>query len=152
MASAEDVRRLLDIEEIRRVTYTYAEICDDNHNPDRIGSVFTEDGVWDGGEMYGTLRGQAEIREGFKGFSAAIDFSRHNLLNNIIDVDGDTAKARWYWLGLYRKRGGPDYIQAGTYYFDYKRTDRGWLISSVRPVAKISARTSVGWEHELFQV
>src|SRR5262245_34363360 len=36
------ITRLEDIEAIKQLKARYCEICDDNHNPDRITSVFTE--------------------------------------------------------------------------------------------------------------
>ena len=38
--------RLEDIEAIKQLKARYCEICDDDHNPERITSVFAEDGVW----------------------------------------------------------------------------------------------------------
>ena len=42
------VQRLEDIEAIRQLKAEYCDICDDSHNPDRIVTIFTEDGVWEG--------------------------------------------------------------------------------------------------------
>jgi len=57
--------RLEDIEAIKQLKARYCEICDDDHNPDRITSVFAEDGIWEGAE-FGTANGHANIRKLFE--------------------------------------------------------------------------------------
>src|SRR5208337_4895135 len=43
--------RLEDIEAIKQLKARYCEICDDDHNPDRITLVFAEDGIWESAEF-----------------------------------------------------------------------------------------------------
>jgi hypothetical protein len=43
--------RLEDIEAIKQLKARYCEICDDDHNPERITSVFAEDAVWESAEF-----------------------------------------------------------------------------------------------------
>ena len=59
--------RMEDIEAIKQLKALYCEICDDDHNPDRIVSIFAEDGIWEGRGI-GTANGHAEIRALFEGF------------------------------------------------------------------------------------
>jgi len=94
------ITRLEDIEAIKQLKARYCEICDDAHNPDRITSVFVEDGIWES-EDFGTAHGHEELRELFKGFQKLISFSQHNVMNPIITIDGDRAKGTWYFLGPY---------------------------------------------------
>jgi SnoaL-like domain len=86
--------RLEDIEAIKQLKARYCEICDDDHNPERITSVFAEDGVWES-EEFGVGRGHAEIRKLFQGFQKMIEFSQHNVMNPIIEVHGDRATGEW---------------------------------------------------------
>ena len=79
---------LEDIEAIKQLKARYCAICDDDHNPDKIASVFAEDGIWEGGD-FGQARGHAAIRKLFEGFKKLISFSQHNLMNPIIEVNGD---------------------------------------------------------------
>ena len=58
---------LEDIEAIKQLKARYCAICDDDHNPDKIGSVFAEDGIWEGGD-FGKAQGHAAIRKLFEGF------------------------------------------------------------------------------------
>ena len=46
------IKRLEDIEEIKQLKALYCEICDDDHNPDRIVTIFTVDGIWEGCLLY----------------------------------------------------------------------------------------------------
>jgi limonene-1,2-epoxide hydrolase len=84
--------RLEDIEAIKQLKARYCEICDDDHNPERINSVFAEDGIWESAE-FGTARGHAEIRQLFQKFQKLIEFSQHNVMNPIIEVHGERATA-----------------------------------------------------------
>ena len=40
--------RIEDIEAVKQLKATYCDICDDDHNPDRITTIFAEDGIWEG--------------------------------------------------------------------------------------------------------
>ncbi|QLC90770.1 nuclear transport factor 2 family protein [Priestia megaterium] len=131
-----EIQKLVDIEAIKQLKYTYAEICDDNHNPNRICSVFTEDAIWDGGEQYGKFIGHDQIRKAFAEFSKSIDLSQHNMTNPIITVDGDEAKGQWYAFGIFRKNND-DFIQAVTYFDEYMKVDGKWLIKKLVPQLKL---------------
>ena len=41
--------RMEDIEAIKQLKARYCEICDDDHNPNRITTLFVEDGIWERG-------------------------------------------------------------------------------------------------------
>ena len=45
------IDRLESIEAIKQLRALYCEICDDDHNPDRITQVFAEDAIWEAGEQ-----------------------------------------------------------------------------------------------------
>jgi len=95
--------RIEDIEAIKQLKARYCEICDDDHNPERIASVFAEDGIWESAE-FGTAKGHADIRKLFQGFQKLIEFSQHNVMNPIIDVQGDRATGEWYFMGPFKFR------------------------------------------------
>lgn len=71
------ITRLEDIEAIKQLKARYCEICDDTHNPDRITSIFAEDGIWES-EDFGTARGHEEIRELFRGFEKLFSVTQRN--------------------------------------------------------------------------
>ncbi len=89
------VRALEDTDAIRNLKARYAELCDDNYNPDGIAALFVEDAVWESGSL-GRFKGREAIREFFRGASKIFTFAIHYSLNPQIEVTGDTARARWY--------------------------------------------------------
>jgi hypothetical protein len=93
------VDRLESIESIRRLKAIYCMYCDARYDADGICSLFTEDGVWDGGPSFGRYAGLVQIRKFFRGVSSDIVFAAHLVLNPIITVDGDSAHGKW-WLHM----------------------------------------------------
>lgn len=133
------IQILTDTEAIKQLTYRYAEICDDSHNPDRICSVFTADAVWDGGEQFGKFCGHSEIQAGFAGFSKTISISQHQMANAIISVDGNKATGEWAAVSILGKEDG-NFILAVRYYKNYEKVNGRWLIKHLRPVCSIEER------------
>ncbi|MEM7220414.1 MAG: nuclear transport factor 2 family protein [Pseudomonadota bacterium] len=126
------IQRLEDIEAIRVLKARYCEVCDDDHNPDDIVTLFAPDGIWEG-EGIGRACGHDELRELFTGFAAAISFSQHMVHNPIIEVHGDRATGRWYFFGTFTMReGGQALWQACRYHEDYRRIDGAWKIQHLR--------------------
>src|ERR1700724_2200732 len=108
MNNAELQKRLTvlqDIEAIKRLKAEYCDICDDDHNQDRIVSIFAEDGIWEG-KGVGRAEGHAELRKLFKSFAERISFSQHNVFNPQIEVNGNAAHGRWTFLGPFTLRKG----------------------------------------------
>ncbi len=62
------INRLEDLEAIKQLKARYCEICDDDHNPDRITSIFDKDGVWEAGESAGheAMQRSASCSRGFR--------------------------------------------------------------------------------------
>ena len=149
------IARLEDIEAIRQLKAEYCEICDDSHNPDRITTIFTEDGIWEGRGI-ATAKGHAEIRQLFERFQAMMDFTQHMTLNPRIKVDGDHASGTWYFFGPFRFRATDDTSanakwQAARYHEDYRRVDGVWKIAHLK-IARpsISVDYDKGWADSLF--
>ena len=92
------ITRLEDIEAIKKLKAVYCDICDDMHNPDRIGALFAEDGIWESAD-FGKAVGPPAVRELFQKFQNMFSFSQHNIMNPIIDVNGNHATAQWYIMG-----------------------------------------------------
>ena len=70
------ITRLEDLEAIKQLKARYCEICDDDHNPERIASIFTEDGIWEGRGI-GKAQGHHEIKELFQNFQRMISYAQH---------------------------------------------------------------------------
>jgi len=88
------VRRLEDIEAIKKLTATFTYLIDDRDWQSLL-ELFTEDCKYDAGIA------QYEGREGLIKFfrddlPAGFSFSAHMLHNTVIDVNDDRATGRWY--------------------------------------------------------
>ena len=133
------IMRLEDIEEIKRLKATYCEICDDLHNPDRIASVFAEDAVWESPD-FGRAQGHDEIRALFQQFRDMFVFSQHNIMNPIINVDGDRATGMWYIMGpwTYTEDEESKWL-ALRYDDDYVKVDGVWKYQHLRAALRMVA-------------
>ena len=86
---------LEDAEAIRNLKARYAALCDQQYDADGIAMLFTEDALWESPGL-GRFEGREAIRNFFRGASEIFSFAIHYSLNGEIEVDGDTARARWY--------------------------------------------------------
>ncbi len=126
------ITRLEDIEAIRQLKARYCEICDDDHNPDLITTIFTEDGIWEG-DGIGRSEGHAEIRALFENFQKMISFSQHMVQNPIIEVAGTTATGRWYFFGTFTYyKNNQARWQAARYHETYEKVDGEWKIKHLK--------------------
>jgi hypothetical protein len=140
------ITRLEDLESIKQLKSRYCEICDDNHDSERITSIFTDDGVWEG-KGIGKAQGHAEIKALFENFQKTISYSQHMVLNPIIEVDGTTATGVWYFFGPFTfYKDNQAMWQAARYREDYEKIDGTWKIKHLRVKGPgMSARYEAGW-------
>ena len=142
------ISRLEDLEAIKQLKSRYCEICDDDHNPDRIVSIFAEDGIWEGRGI-GTARGRAEIRTLFENFQKTISYSQHMVMNPVIEIDADgvRAHATWYFFGMFTfYEGNQAKWQAARYHEDYSKVNGEWKIQHLRVKGPgMSADYEKGW-------
>ena len=124
--------RMEDIEAIKQLKATYCEICDDDHDPDRIVTIFTTDCVWEGRGI-GRAEGHDELRALFGRFQQMMSFSQHMTMNPRIHVDGDSASGTWYFLGPFTFRDGNQAKwQAARYNETYRKVDGEWKIEHLK--------------------
>ena len=145
MATIEErLRRLEDIESIKRLKAWYAECADAKYTPehekktgaelDRIAwdqaLCFTEDAQWRAGP-FGQLDGRQAIYESFR--TKSWRFTIHFFMNSVIEVNGDEAEGRWltWLLGTDKTQQKPVHMVAYTY-DTYRRVDARWLIATTR--------------------
>src|SRR5688500_16420180 len=86
---------LEDAEAIRNLKARYAALCDKQYDSDGIAMLFTEDALWESPGL-GRVEGREAIRNFFREASGIFTFAIHYSLNGHIEVEGDTARARWY--------------------------------------------------------
>ena len=121
------MQRLEDIEALRQLKYRYFAAADDNYDADAVAALFTEDGVWDGGDL-SRYEGRAAIRESFNSVKFSVQLALHYGTNPIIQVTGDEAACRWYlWLPKISTDGAHRRIQVGAYIDRCRRQGEHWL-------------------------
>ena len=136
---------LEDIEAIKKLKALYCDICDDDHNQDRIVTIFAEDGIWESKDL-GKAQGHAELRKLFKSFQERISFSQHNVMNPMIEVNGDTAKGSWYFFGPFTFRKGNRAVWlAARYEDDYVKVNGQWKFKHLRAIGRMAAPYEKGW-------
>ena len=136
---------LEDIEAIKKLKARYCEICDDDHNQDRIVQIFAEDGIWESKD-FGAAKGHTELRKLFKSFADRISFSQHNVMNPIIEVSGNTAKGSWYFLGPFTfRKGNRQMWLAARYEDDYVKINGEWKFKHLRAIGRMAAPYEKGW-------
>jgi len=140
------ITTLLDIEAIKQLKAEYCDICDDDHDPDRIVGIFSEDCVWEG-KGVAIARGHAELRRLFEGFARQVSFSQHNVFNPRIHVDGDRAHGIWNLLGPFTFREGRRQLWVAVRYEeDYVKIAGKWKIARLLGVGRMAASFEEGWE------
>jgi len=144
------MQRLEDIEAIRRLKIRYAQFCDANYDPDGLASLFTEDAVWDGGDL-GVYEGREAIRAFFAGASQHFTFALHYILGHQIDIAPATneASGSWYILEPATVDGRAVWI-AATYNDRYRKVDGQWLFSRVNANIAFFTPFESGWMKERF--
>ena len=144
------VRILEDAEAIRNLKARYAAYCDDNYNPDKIAELFVEDAVWESGSL-GRFEGREAIREFFQGASKIFTFALHYGLNPQIEVDGDTARARWYlFMPCTVSDGNKAMWRAGIDDEEYVRVNGEWKFKSKTSTGVFNTPFEEGWANVRF--
>jgi len=142
------LQRLEDIESIKQLKARYCAFCDESYNAQGIASLFTEDGVWDGGNL-GKAEGHDAIVKFFERAPSAFSFAIHNVMNPIIEIDGDRATGRWYLLQplTRRSRKGDESAMwlAGRYEDQYVRIGREWKFKQLKFITRLLASYQEGW-------
>ncbi len=133
------ITRIEDIEAIKQLKARYCDICDDMHNPDRIASVFAEDGIWESGD-FGVAQGHEKIRELFAGFKRLFSFSQHNITNPLIEINGDKATGVWYIMGPWTEtEGNKEIWMSARYVDDYVKINNEWKYQHLRVAVRMVA-------------
>ena len=144
------VRALEDVDAIRNLKATYAAYCDDNYNPDKIAELFIEDAVWESGAL-GRFEGREAIREFFRGASKIFTFAIHYGLNPHIEVNGETARARWYlFMPCTLGEGNQATWRAGIDDEEYVRVNGEWKFKSKTSTGIFSTPFDQGWAQNRF--
>lgn len=136
MTLEQRIQRLEDIEAIKKLQATYGHYCDKGWNDKdmyyrEVASLFTEDATWDSPLMAMHAKGHEEIAQLFADMNESSEFFMHSFSNPIIDIEGDTAKAKW----LLYVGGNIDektVLTFASYDNVYVRTEAGWRIKAIQ--------------------
>lgn len=142
------MQRMEDIEALKSLKYEYGLICDDHYNPDRIVQLFTDDGIWDGGEAVGVHQGHDAIRQLFINIANMIEFAVHYFLQPVIEIEenGNTAVGRWHLWQPSTLKGGSAVWLAGIEYDEYRKVKGKWLISKTKLDVLFMTPFEEGWQ------
>lgn len=129
MTDAARLRRLEDVEAIRRLLVAYGRHLD-RRDFAAYAALFADGGVWDGG--FGAATGPAEIQAMMQKMigGTLIEGPQRNyhLMSSFdIEVDGDTGRAwsRWTFVGL-DAENRPRVLYAGRYDDELVREHGAW--------------------------
>src|ERR1700693_6547951 len=126
------LQALEDAEAIRNLKARYAALCDKQYDADGIVMLFTEDALWESPGL-GRFEGREAIRNFFRGASEIFSFAIHYSLNGQIEVDDDTARARWYlFMPCTVAAGNRAMWRASIDHETYARVGETWMFASKR--------------------
>jgi ketosteroid isomerase-like protein len=140
---------LEDAEVIRNLKARYAALCDNRYDADGIAELFTDDAVWESPAL-GRFEGREAIRS-FKEVSGIFSFAIHYSLNGHIEVEGDTARARWYlFMPCTVAAGNQAVWRAGIDHETYARLNGTWMFRHKRSEPLMSVPFETGWARTRF--
>ena len=134
----EKIQYLYDVEQIKRLKYQYCRYNDGGWAGQPLShqgpsaDLFTEDGVWDGSPIV-VAKGREEIRKLFANF-ANLPMAYHSVLNPMIDIEGDFAKAHWHLIAGGLSFDGTASLGFSGYEDEYVRTPQGWRIKLMKVI------------------
>jgi len=141
------VDKLRSLQDINALKHRYWHYNDIGLLGDKIAPLFTEDGVWSNAEL-GHYEGRKEIRDFFNGASEALPFCAHVGMNPIIDIDGETAVAKWRAIlpGTFVEDGvRRSHLILIDYLDDFRRIDGRWFIKKLDILFNFNVEFGAAW-------
>ncbi len=144
------LRVLEDIEAIKKLKARYCAYCDNNYDADGIAALFTEDAVWDGGK-FGRYEGREAIRTFFRGAPRIFPFAIHQVMNPIIEVEGEQAKGQWYLFQPATLAEGNQAVWlAARYEEEYVKVGSEWKFKRLKVFPSFLTPYDQGWVKKRF--
>jgi ketosteroid isomerase-like protein len=103
----------------------------DATDADAFVDCFVDDAELDV-SVYGTARGEAELREFVAWVDDAVAHSAHLVANPILEIDGDAATATWYYVVILEYPDGEVEFGQGRYYDEFRCVQGEWKLETVR--------------------
>ena len=143
MTLEERIRRLEDIEEIRRLRNKYHASLNENRY-ENCRALFTDDAVVELGYL-ARYEGIDAIDRGFRAMGERERFFIKQFIHSHdVEVDGDTGTGTSYLEARYG-RFGVSYVVAGRYDDTYVRVDGMWKFRSMIAELFYTVPNAVGW-------
>ena len=158
MGLEERIQRLEDIDAVNRLKNEYAFWCDDGYNPEKIASLFVEDGVWANPD-FADLVGPEAIADFFRAVGDAVSWAHHCQFNPVVEIsaDGTSATGTWNFLVLATMAGidDPDTLEAvvvtGRYDDTFVKRDGEWKFQELSSVTYQQSNLDQGWVRQPFR-
>ncbi|MFT4564486.1 MAG: hypothetical protein ACI9BW_004253 [Gammaproteobacteria bacterium] len=150
MLETQKIQWLYDVECIKQLKHRYCAYCDEQYDPDGIASLFTPDGVWEGGS-FGRAEGREGIRSFFAEVSKQVSFANHYVSNPIIEIAGDTATGRWdLWQPMVMAPEPAALWLIAKYREQYVRTGDSWMFKLLELDVKALSPYEQGFAKQRF--
>jgi ketosteroid isomerase-like protein len=150
MATVEErLQTLEDLEAIRDLQVRYGEACDAGYDVEAITPLFTDDCVWDGGEVLGRVEGIKALREFFSVAGQRFTLAVHFMIapRTEIAADGLSATGSCYLLEpctIVEDGVESAFWVAAVYDAVYRKED-GWRFHHLTVDTRIMAPHATGW-------
>lgn len=144
------LRRLEDVEAIRRLKADYVAASDRGYDADALAELFVEDAVWDGGP-FGRHEGRETIRQWIRGLPKQILFAEHFVMapHIVIADSGDAARAQWqlFMTAELANDDGPAdaVVMMGNYDEQLVKVDGEWRLKQVVMTVNRLSNLDEGW-------
>ena len=157
------LRRLEDIEEIRKLKHYYYARCIDRmvclHDENAISetiSRFADDIVIDFTSLP-VVRGKEAVAKFFREYvPLGLSWCQHRVMNEVIEVDGDSARAEWYFdcPAFFRRGTAAGFsgsgLVAGRYREEYIREDGVWKWKRIEAQLDVSHKLKNAFDEATF--
>jgi ketosteroid isomerase-like protein len=145
----ERLQVLEDVEAIKKLKARYT-LAVDARDAEGVVSLFTADGVWDGGS-FGRYEGKDAVRSFFRSVPERLSFFVHYVSNPLIEIDGDRATGSWYLLEPCTFAEGNQPVWGSARYEErYRRVGGEWKFEEMRLVSLFWTPYEEGWVKKRF--
>ena len=141
------LKKIEALEQIRVLKANYCELCDAGYSADALTTLFTEDGVWDGGEM-GLFAGREALHKFFTHMPNVMSFAIHHVTNSAVEVNDDAteARGRWYLMQTATLKESNEAVWLAAQYDDeLVCVDDAWRFRRVKLMSRFYTTHEAGW-------
>jgi hypothetical protein len=141
------IAKLEAAEAIRAVFADYCELIDSGRLGDEFGALLSPDAVM---RNPNAVEGREAIVAYYENFLGTVSFSRHHIVNQKIEIDGESARHRAHFLAMLG-REGKSLLVFGGYDDRLERGGDGWVISEKVNITRGLTTLEDGWGGDLSQ-